>query len=159
MVSTILVVTLCVTLMCIHVTTGAAFLTPDSEAPPTMTSDPRPLGELLHAALMSKKYLGQSSGNIGTTTNPTQAVPSVEPASTVMSPGVLTTAMTSSTAPKSGQLGGKGGVTSPPLEEETTTTLITTTTITTVHTPGLADQYSKILGQLPKNRKEKHSCL
>lgn len=46
---------------------GAAFLTPDSEAPPTMTSDPRPLGELLHAALMSKKYLGQSSGNIGET--------------------------------------------------------------------------------------------
>lgn len=44
---------------------GAVFLTPDSEAPPTMTSDPRPLGELIHAALMSKKYLGQSSGNIG----------------------------------------------------------------------------------------------
>lgn len=46
---------------------GAAFLTPDSEAPPTITSDPRPLGELIHAALMSKKYLGQSSGNIGET--------------------------------------------------------------------------------------------
>ncbi|MCJ8739210.1 hypothetical protein PDJAM_G00044570 [Pangasius djambal] len=135
MVSTVLAVTLCVTLMHIHVTTGAAFLTPDSEAPPTMTSDPRPLGELIHAALMSKKYLGQSSGIIGTTTNPTQAVPSVEPAFTVMSPGVLTTAMTSSTAPQSGQSGGKGGVTSPPAEEETTTTLITTTTITTVHTP------------------------
>lgn len=54
-----------------------------------------------------------------------------------MSPGVLTTAMTSSTAPQYGQSGGKGGVTSPPAEEETTTTLITTTTITTVHTPGI----------------------
>lgn len=46
---------------------GAAFLTPDAEAPPTMTSEPRPLGELIHAALMSKKYLGQSSSNIGET--------------------------------------------------------------------------------------------
>lgn len=32
-----------------------------------MTSNPRLLGELIHAALMSKKYLGQSSGNIGET--------------------------------------------------------------------------------------------
>uniref|UniRef100_A0A8C2DUT6 Seizure 6-like protein 2 n=1 Tax=Cyprinus carpio TaxID=7962 RepID=A0A8C2DUT6_CYPCA len=52
-----------------------------------------------------------------------------------MSPGILTTAVTSSAAPQAGQSVFGSAVTSPPAEEETTTTLITTTTITTVHTP------------------------
>jgi len=54
-----------------------------------------------------------------------------------MSPGILTTAVTSSASPHAGQSGFGSAVTSPPAEEETTTTLITTTTITTVHTPGI----------------------
>ncbi|XP_071027374.1 seizure protein 6 homolog isoform X3 [Oncorhynchus clarkii lewisi] len=72
----------------------------------------------------------------GTTTNPTQAVPQLgqtEPAATVMLPGVLTTALTSS--PPVSLSGAGKTVTSSPTEEETTTTLITTTTITTVHMP------------------------
>uniref|UniRef100_A0A8C1NXG0 Seizure 6-like protein 2 n=1 Tax=Cyprinus carpio TaxID=7962 RepID=A0A8C1NXG0_CYPCA len=52
-----------------------------------------------------------------------------------MSPGILTTAVTSSAAPQAGQSVFGSAVTLPPAEEETTTTLITTTTITTVHTP------------------------
>uniref|UniRef100_A0A4W5KKT0 Seizure related 6 homolog (mouse)-like 2 n=1 Tax=Hucho hucho TaxID=62062 RepID=A0A4W5KKT0_9TELE len=72
----------------------------------------------------------------GTTTNPIQAGPQLgqtEPAATVMLPGVLTTALTSS--PPASQSGAGKTVTSSPTEEETTTTLITTTTITTVHMP------------------------
>uniref|UniRef100_A0AAY4CIK4 Uncharacterized protein n=1 Tax=Denticeps clupeoides TaxID=299321 RepID=A0AAY4CIK4_9TELE len=122
MVCTVLTVTLSVTIL--HLTAEAA------------TSSPRPLGELLHAALLSKEYLGHAPQETGTTTNPTQAVPLVrqtKPMSTVMSPGILTTAVTSSAlGPQAGQ---SQAVTSPPAEEETTTTLITTTTITTVHTP------------------------
>ena len=89
--------------------------------------------------------------NTGTTTNPTQAIPSVEPASTVMSPGVLTTAVTSSAAPQAGLSRARGGVTSPPAEEETTTTLITTTTITTVHTPGTLNKYPLTVIHLASN--------
>ncbi|XP_065136858.1 seizure protein 6 homolog isoform X2 [Paramisgurnus dabryanus] len=136
MVSTVFAVTLYVTLL--HLASGASLGTPDPEEPPTMTSSPRPLGEVIHAALMSKEYLGRTLGSTGTTTNPTQAVPSIresELASTMMSPGILTTAVTSSAAPRAAQSGFGSGVTSPPAEEETTTTLITTTTITTVHTP------------------------
>lgn len=75
----------------------------------------------------------------GTTNNLTWAVLSVNPASTLLSPGVLTTTMTSSVVPQTSQSGGNNHVTSPPVEEETTTTLITTTTITTVRAPGTAN--------------------
>uniref|UniRef100_A0A6Q2XR46 Seizure 6-like protein 2 n=1 Tax=Esox lucius TaxID=8010 RepID=A0A6Q2XR46_ESOLU len=114
-----------------------SFMTPDQKAPPTPS--PYPLGELTRAALLpcpSREYLGHVPDDTGTTTNPTQAVPQLghtEPAATVMSPGVLTTALTSS--PAASQSFTDKTVTSPPTEEETTTTLITTTTITTVHMP------------------------
>nr|XP_046209138.1 seizure protein 6 homolog isoform X3 [Oncorhynchus gorbuscha] len=133
MVSTVLAVTLSVTIL--HLTTGVSFVTPDHEATPTASPGPHPLGELIHAALLSKEYLGHASINTGTTTKPIQAVPQLgqtEPAATVMLPGVLTTALTSS--PPASQSGAGKTVTSP-TEEETTTTLITTTTITTVHMP------------------------
>ena len=73
----------------------------------------------------------------GTTTNPTQAVPGLgrsESAATAMSPGLLTTALSSSSA--AGQTGSRHSLSLLPIEEETTTTLITTTTITTMHMPG-----------------------
>uniref|UniRef100_A0A6Q2Z757 Seizure 6-like protein 2 n=1 Tax=Esox lucius TaxID=8010 RepID=A0A6Q2Z757_ESOLU len=133
--STVLVVTLSVTIL--HLTQGVSFMTPDQKAPPTPS--PYPLGELTRAALLpcpSREYLGHVPDDTGTTTNPTQAVPQLghtEPAATVMSPGVLTTALTSS--PAASQSFTDKTVTSPPTEEETTTTLITTTTITTVHMP------------------------
>ncbi|XP_035592932.1 seizure protein 6 homolog isoform X1 [Oncorhynchus keta] len=133
MVSTVLAVTLSVTIL--HLTTGVSFVTPDHEATPTASPGPHPLGELIHAALLSKEYLGHAPINTGTTTKPIQAVPQLrqtEPAATVMLPGVLTTALTSS--PPASQSGAGKTVTSP-TEEETTTTLITTTTITTVHMP------------------------
>uniref|UniRef100_A0A8C8EQJ7 Seizure related 6 homolog (mouse)-like 2 n=1 Tax=Oncorhynchus tshawytscha TaxID=74940 RepID=A0A8C8EQJ7_ONCTS len=133
MVSTVLAVTLSVTIL--HLTTGVSFVTPDHEATPTAGPGPHPLGELIHAALLSKEYLGHAPINTGTTTKPIQAVPQLgqtEPAATVMLPGVLTTALTSS--PPASQSGAGKTVTSP-TEEETTTTLITTTTITTVHMP------------------------
>ncbi|KAK6299996.1 hypothetical protein J4Q44_G00300290 [Coregonus suidteri] len=133
MVSTVLAVTLSVTIL--HLTTGVSFVTPDPEAPPTASPGPHPLGELIHAALLSKEYLGHAPVDTGTTTNPTQAVPQLgqtEPAATVMLPGVLTTALTS--LPAASQSGAGKTVTST-TEEETTTTLITTTTITTVHMP------------------------
>uniref|UniRef100_A0A8C7FC07 Seizure related 6 homolog like 2 n=1 Tax=Oncorhynchus kisutch TaxID=8019 RepID=A0A8C7FC07_ONCKI len=134
MVSTVLAVTLSVTIF--HLTTGLSFVTPDPEAPPTASPGPHPLGKLIHAALLSKEYLGHAPVDTGTTTNPTQAVPQLgqtEPAATVMLPGVLTTALTSS--PPVSLSGAGKTVTSSPTEEETTTTLITTTTITTVHMP------------------------
>ncbi|XP_066577793.1 seizure protein 6 homolog isoform X2 [Amia ocellicauda] len=127
-------------------------------APPPQSSQPSstipaapgtPLSQLIHAALLSKEYLRQRPVFAGTVTNPTQAVPphQSEPSSTMMSPRVLTTAVTSSaTAPRAGQSGSRASsaplaavtsvpTTSSPQEEETTTTLITTTTVTTVHTP------------------------
>uniref|UniRef100_A0AAZ3S833 Seizure related 6 homolog (mouse)-like 2 n=1 Tax=Oncorhynchus tshawytscha TaxID=74940 RepID=A0AAZ3S833_ONCTS len=134
MVSTVLAVTLSVTIF--HLTTGLSFVTPDPEAPPTASPGPHPLGKLIHAALLSKEYLGHAPVDTGTTTNPTQAVPQLgqtEPAATVMLPGVLTTALTSS--PPVSLSGAGKTVSSSPTEEETTTTLITTTTITTVHIP------------------------
>uniref|UniRef100_A0A8C7UQY3 Seizure related 6 homolog (mouse)-like 2 n=1 Tax=Oncorhynchus mykiss TaxID=8022 RepID=A0A8C7UQY3_ONCMY len=133
MVSTVFAVTLSVTIL--HLTTGVSFVTPDHDATPTASPGPHPLGELIHAALLSKEYLGHAPINTGTTTKPIQAVPQLgqtEPAATVMLPGVLTTALTSS--PPASQSGAGKTVTSP-TEEETTTTLITTTTITTVHMP------------------------
>ncbi|KAG5263252.1 hypothetical protein AALO_G00284300 [Alosa alosa] len=148
MVSRMIAVTLSVTIL--HLTAGLTIMNTTPEAPPTSSSSPRPLPDLIHSALLSKDSLsfaqppagaslqdGGTSAARGTTPDPTQAVPPVrhiQPVSTVMFPGVLTTAVTSSSAPRGGQSVG-GGVTSPPTEEETTTTLITTTTITTVHTP------------------------
>ncbi|XP_048846767.1 seizure protein 6 homolog isoform X3 [Brienomyrus brachyistius] len=146
MVSTVLAVTLSVTLL--HLSSGQTATPgepgddvigesagPSRRWPPRQpTSTPQSLGDLIHAALLSKEHLGRTLSSAGTTTNPTQAVPPVHqsgPSSTMMSPGVLTTAATSS----AGQPRAWSAVTSSPSEEETTTTLITTTTITTVHTP------------------------
>uniref|UniRef100_A0A8C9TAS8 Seizure related 6 homolog like 2 n=1 Tax=Scleropages formosus TaxID=113540 RepID=A0A8C9TAS8_SCLFO len=145
MVSTLLAVTLCVTLL--HLSTGQTLglgelgddIIHETPDPPEeqfsrrSSATPQSLGELIHAALLSKEYLGQTPSSAGTTTSPTQAVPPVRqsgPSSTMMSPGILTTAATSSGQPRAW-----GVVTSSPSQEETTTTLITTTTITTVHTP------------------------
>uniref|UniRef100_A0A674MG87 Seizure related 6 homolog like 2 n=1 Tax=Takifugu rubripes TaxID=31033 RepID=A0A674MG87_TAKRU len=108
------------------------FMTPESDTPPTSTPDTYPLGDLIHAALRSKEYLGESSG---TTTNPTQAVPGLgraESTATVISPGLLTTALSSSAA---SHTGARNPMSPLSIEEETTTTLITTTTITTMHVP------------------------
>ncbi|XP_041094647.1 seizure protein 6 homolog [Polyodon spathula] len=118
------------------------------------------ISQLLHSALLKKEYLGQEPVYPGTTTNPTQAVPLLsqsEPSATVMSLGVLTTAVMSPAASLlRSQSQGSSSSTTPPgparatpsitsspkeggREEETTTTLITTTTITTVHTPVLCN--------------------
>uniref|UniRef100_A0A8C7V8T7 Seizure related 6 homolog (mouse)-like 2 n=1 Tax=Oncorhynchus mykiss TaxID=8022 RepID=A0A8C7V8T7_ONCMY len=88
-----------------------------------------------HGPPVAHPWFKHSALIAGTTTKPIQAVPQLgqtEPAATVMLPGVLTTALTSS--PPASQSGAGKTVTSP-TEEETTTTLITTTTITTVHMP------------------------
>uniref|UniRef100_A0A8C7IFK7 Seizure related 6 homolog like 2 n=1 Tax=Oncorhynchus kisutch TaxID=8019 RepID=A0A8C7IFK7_ONCKI len=88
-----------------------------------------------HGPPVANPWFKHSALIAGTTTKPIQAVPQLgqtEPAATVMLPGVLTTALTSS--PPASQSGAGKTVTSP-TEEETTTTLITTTTITTVHMP------------------------
>uniref|UniRef100_A0A3B4AL57 Uncharacterized protein n=1 Tax=Periophthalmus magnuspinnatus TaxID=409849 RepID=A0A3B4AL57_9GOBI len=101
-----------------------SFMTPEPDTPPTSSPDTYPPGELLHAALQSKEYLG-------TTTNPTQAVPRLrqsESTAAGLSPGMLTTS-------PSRQSGLRSSMSSLPVEEETTTTLITTTTITTMHAP------------------------
>ncbi|XP_061081261.1 seizure protein 6 homolog [Conger conger] len=109
-----------------------------------MTSDPpqqqtSALSDLIHAALLSKEYLGQASLSAGAESSPTQAAaapPGRELLSAGVSPGVLTTAAASSAAaPRADQASTGSGVTSLPAEEETTTTLITTTTITTVQAP------------------------
>lgn len=41
---------------------GMSFMTPEPDNPPTSTPDTYPLGDLIHAALRSKEYLGESSG-------------------------------------------------------------------------------------------------
>ncbi|XP_070779070.1 seizure protein 6 homolog [Enoplosus armatus] len=120
----------------IHLVSGMSFMTPEPDTPPTSTPDSYPLGDLIHAALQSKEYLGEASAGTGTTTNPTQAVPGLgqtESTATVISPGLLTTALSSSSA--ASQTGSRNTMSSLPIEEETTTTLITTTTITTMHMP------------------------
>lgn len=140
-------------------------MTPEPDTPPTLAPDNYPPGDLIHAALRSKEYLGESSAgtgtlahaltfncnavtvqwgwplirkwpSAGTTTNPTQAIPGLGQAqstATVISPGLLTTALSSST---SSQMGARNPMSPLSIEEETTTTLITTTTITTMHVPG-----------------------
>ncbi|XP_059204493.1 seizure protein 6 homolog isoform X1 [Centropristis striata] len=120
----------------IQLVSGMSFMTPEPDTPPTSTPDSYPLGDLIHAALQSKEYLGDASASTGTTTNPTQAVPGLgqtESTATVISPGLLTTALSSSSA--ASQTGSRNTMSSLPIEEETTTTLITTTTITTMHMP------------------------
>lgn len=146
-----------------------SFMTPEPDTPSTLTPDSYPLGDLIHAALRSKEYLGESSAGTGTpahaltakcnakavqggrplirqwpcagtTTNPTQAAPGLgqsQSTATVISPGLLTTALSSSTA---SQTGASNPMSPLSIEEETTTTLITTTTITTMHVPGIAQQ-------------------
>ncbi|CAF91802.1 unnamed protein product [Tetraodon nigroviridis] len=89
----------------IHLVSGMSFMTPEPDTPPTLTPDSYPLGDLIHAALRSKEYLGESSAGTGTTTNPTQAVPGpgrAQSTATLISPGLLTTALGSSTASQTG---------------------------------------------------------
>lgn len=43
-----------------------SFMTPETDTPPTLTPDSYPLGDLIHAALRSKEYLGESSAGTGT---------------------------------------------------------------------------------------------
>lgn len=43
-------------------------MTPESDTPPTSTPDSYPLGDLIHAALQSKEYLGEASAGTGTLT-------------------------------------------------------------------------------------------
>ncbi|XP_010769238.1 seizure protein 6 homolog [Notothenia coriiceps] len=120
----------------IHLVSGMSLMTPEPDTPPTPTPESYPLGDLIHTALQSKEYLGEASASTGTATNPTQAVPGLgqsESTATVISPGLLTTAFSSSSA--ASQTGSRTPMSSLPMEEETTTTLITTTTITTMHMP------------------------
>ncbi|MGH0161324.1 UNVERIFIED_CONTAM: hypothetical protein FKN15_062958 [Acipenser sinensis] len=130
-------------------------VSPEAQSSQAIPSASASISQLLHSALLRKEYLGQEPVYSGTTTNPTQAVPLLsqsEPSATVMSQGVLTTAVMSpaasllrgqsqgsSTTTPPGPTPATPSITSSPQEgareEETTTTLITTTTITTVHTP------------------------
>lgn len=41
-------------------------MTPEPDTPPTPTPDSYPLGDLIHAALQSKEYLGETSAGTGT---------------------------------------------------------------------------------------------
>lgn len=45
-------------------------MTPEPDTPPTLTPDTNPLGDLVHAALQSKKHLGEASASTGTFTHP-----------------------------------------------------------------------------------------
>ncbi|KAI1884670.1 hypothetical protein AGOR_G00228810 [Albula goreensis] len=132
-------VTLCVTLL--HLSTDLTTASNEQGDDHHMTADPahyqlsqtlnstqQSLLQMIHAALLSKEYLGQaplSGATIGATPGPTQtALPlhQYEPSPADMSPEALATA--------------RGDVmTSVPAEEETRTSLITTTTVTTVQTP------------------------
>lgn len=40
-------------------------MTPEPDTPPTSTPDSNPLGDLIHAALQSKEYLGEPSASTG----------------------------------------------------------------------------------------------
>lgn len=123
----LLMVTLSVAV--VHEGSGMSFMTSEPDTPPTPTSDSYSAGELFHAALQSKEYLGRAT--TGTTTDPTQAVPRLpqsESTAEAFSPGMLTTSPS-----RQGAL--RSSMSSLPLEEGTTTTLITTTTITTIHGP------------------------
>lgn len=41
-------------------------MTPEPDTPPTSAPDSYPLGDLIHAALQSKEYLGKASAGTGT---------------------------------------------------------------------------------------------
>lgn len=113
----------------IHLVSGMSFMTPEPDTPATPSPDSYSPGELFHAALQSKEYLGRAV--TGTTTDPTQAVPRLkqsESTAEAFSPGMLTTSPSRQSALRS-------SMSSLPVEEGTTTTLITTTTITTMHGP------------------------
>lgn len=43
-----------------------SFMNPEPDTPPTSSPDSYPLGDLIHAALQSKEYLGQASAATGT---------------------------------------------------------------------------------------------
>lgn len=43
-------------------------MTPEPDTPPTSTPDSYPLGDLIHAALQSKEYLGEAPAGTGTLT-------------------------------------------------------------------------------------------
>lgn len=44
-------------------------MTPEPDTPPSSTPDSYPLGDLIHAALQSKEYLGRASADMGTLTH------------------------------------------------------------------------------------------
>lgn len=41
-------------------------MTPEPDTPPTSPPDSYPLGDMIHAALQSKEYLGRASAGTGT---------------------------------------------------------------------------------------------
>lgn len=43
-------------------------MTPEPDTPPTLTPDSYPPGDLIHAVLRSKEYLGESAAGTGTGT-------------------------------------------------------------------------------------------
>lgn len=43
-----------------------SFMTPEPDTPPTSPPDSYPLGDMIHAALQSKEYLGRASADTGT---------------------------------------------------------------------------------------------
>lgn len=43
-----------------------SFMTPEPDTPPTSPPDSYPLGDMIHAALQSKEYLGRASAGTGT---------------------------------------------------------------------------------------------
>ncbi|KAG9333288.1 hypothetical protein JZ751_012875 [Albula glossodonta] len=132
-------VTLCVTLL--HLSTGLTTASNEQGDDHHMTADPahyqlsktlnstqQSLLQLIHAALLSKEYLGQaplSGATIGATPGPTQtALPlhQYEPSPADMSPEALATAVTpSAAAPRTGQSSAGDVMTSVPAEEETRT--------------------------------------
>lgn len=46
-----------------------SFMTPAPDTPPASTTDSYPLGDLIHAALQNKEYLGETSAGTGTQTS------------------------------------------------------------------------------------------
>lgn len=50
------------------IVSGMSFMTPETDTPQTSTPGSYPLGDLIHAALQSKEYLGEASAGTGTLT-------------------------------------------------------------------------------------------